>query len=481
MLRAASSAKAVRRPNVLFLMADDMRAELGCYHSRFGTHTPHLDALAQAGVRFDRNYCQFPLCNPSRSSILTGHYPTQTGVLGNRGLSYRKLHPDWTSLPQLFRQNGYVTFATGKILHAGYDDPEAWTEGGSATVEDRSDGGGRILKEPRAEGPPPPPGIKAPLPEDNRQASVSDRLVMLEGDGEHHPDYQTATEAIEYLRRHKDQEQPFFLACGVRKPHTPICAPQKFFDLYDPKKIELPPDFAPWPTVPPGFPSAAIRKRNADLFIGRPAGEQEAKDVIRAYLAAISWSDWNLGRVIAELDRLGLRDNTIVVFIVDHGYQLGEKGKWSKAGSLFEEGTRVPLIISAPGAKGNGRSCPRIVQSVNLYATLAELCGLQLPTGVESVSLAPLVNDPDAAWDRPAFSVWSEDGKTLHGTAVRTADWRYAEFGPNAEHGAMLFDMHADPQQLKNLADEGRYADVRRQHAALLRDFAATHGQEVKT
>ena len=195
------------------------------------------------------------------------------------------------------------------------------------------------------------------------------------------------------------------------------------------------PDFAAWPTVPPGFPSAAIRKRNADLFIGRGAGKAEARQVIRAYLASISWTDWNVGRVLAELDGLGLRDNTIVVFVADHGYQLGEKGKWSKAGSLFEMGTRVPLIIHAPGAKGNGQACTRIVQSLDLYATLVELCGLSLPAGNEGKSLMPLLDKPDADWNQPAYSVWSEDGTTLHGVAVRTEGYRYAEFGPNGERG----------------------------------------------
>ena len=471
-MRAKGASAGTRKPNVLFLMADDTRAELGCYASRLGAQTPHLDALAKAGVRFDRNYCQFPLCNPSRSSLLTGRYPTETGVLGNRA-GFRTAHPGWISLPQLFKEAGYVSAATGKILHAGYDDPKAWTFGGSATVEDRSDGCGRTLVFERAEGPPRPPGNLPPLPEDTRQAPVSDRVIALDGNGESHVDYQTATEAISFLGRLKDE--PFFLACGLRKPHSPICAPQKFFDLYDVNKIELPPDFAPWPTVPPGFPSAAIRKLNADLFIGRPAGVAEAREVIRAYLAAISWTDWNLGRVLAELDRLGLRENTIIVFVTDHGYQLGERGKWSKAGSLFEQGTRVPLIIAAPGAGGNGQSCARIVQSVDLYATLAELCGLTMPADMKtSVSLAPLIENPQSAWARPAYSVWSENGRTLHGVAVRTEKWRYAEFGPNGENGAMLFDSKNDPLELTNLAEDPRHAQTRAELSALTKKHAAT-------
>ena len=176
---------------------------------------------------------------------------------------------------------------------------------------------------------------------------------------------------------------------------------------------------------------------------------------------------------MAELDRLEMRRNTIVVFTVDHGYQLGEKGKWSKAGSLFEMGTRVPLIIAAPGARGNGRACTRIVQSVDLYSTLAGLCGLPLPPGNEGRSLAPLLHDPGARWDRPAYSVWSEDGRTLHGVMVRSGRWRYVEYGAAAANGSVLFDIAADPYEMKNLAEEPKHAKVRAQLSRLVRAYAA--------
>ncbi len=472
-VRAESSPPATRRPNVLFFMSDDMRVELGCYASMFGAQTPNLDALARAGVRFDRNYCQYPLCNPSRASLMTGRHPTTTGVLGNR-TDFRARHPDWTSLPQLFRENGYVSVRVGKIFHGGIDDPKAWTIGGGAR-EGNGGAGGQTMELPRPEVGGRPDYDPPPLELDVRQAPHSDRIVILDGNGEGHPDYQTADRTIEYLRQLHDQ--PFFLGCGFVKPHSPPCAPRHFLDLYDVDRIRLTPDFSPWPTVPPGFPSAAIRKRNADLFIGRGASEAEARQVIRAYIASISWVDWNLGRVMAELDRLGLRENTIIVFAVDHGYQLGEKGKWSKAGSLFEMGTRVPLLLVAPGAKGNGQSCFRIVQSLDIYPTLAELCGLPLPAGCEGRSLVPLLQRPDAVWDDPAYSVWSEDGATLHGVAVRTARWRYAEFGPEGRNGAMLFDPVADPLEMTNLADDPRHAEVRAELAALTRRYAANLGR----
>lgn len=476
-LVAQAASGTARKPNVLFFIVDDMRVELGCYNSMFGAITPNIDALAKAGVRFDRNYCQFPLCNPSRSSLMTGRHPTTSGVLGNR-TNFRTVHPDWISMPQLFKENGYDTLRSGKIFHGGYDDPKAWTKGGG--VPDGDGGaGGKTKVIPRPDGPPAPSNIVAPLPQDLSQAAHSDRIVVLDGQGEGHPDYKTADRAIEYLRNYKPgTDQPFFIGCGPVKPHTPLCAPQKFLDLYDPEKIKLTPDFAAWPTVPPGFPSAAIRKRNADLFIGRAAGEAEAREVIRAYIASTSWTDWNIGRVVAELDRLGLRENTIIVLMVDHGFQLGEKGKWSKAGSLFEMGTRVPLIIAAPGAAGNGRACFSPVQSLDVYSTLVELCGLPTPPqGLEGKSLAPLLKNPAADWGQPAYSVWSEDGTSLHGVAVRTVKWRYAEFGPDGANGAMLFDPKADPLEMTNLANDPAHAGVCKELSALTRAYAARLGK----
>lgn len=476
-LLATSSKSAKPRPNVLFLMSDDMRVELGCYSSTFHALTPNLDALAKSGVRFDRNYCQFPLCNPSRSSMLTGRPATKTGVLGNR-TAFRDLHPDWISLPQLFRQNGYVSVRSGKIFHGGIDDPQAWDHAEGHAGEGESSGGGaggRNMAIPSGQGPLKPPDAVPALPQDLSRAAYSDRIVILDGNGEGNGDYQTAERAIENL--HKYKERRFFIACGFVKPHSPPAAPQRFFDLYDVNKIELTPDFASWPMVPPGFPSAAIRKRNADLFIGRTASPAEAREVIRAYIASISWVDWNVGRVLAELDNLGLRCNTIIVFVADHGYQLGEKGKWSKAGSLFEMGTRVPMVIAAPKAKGNGQSCFRMVESLDIYRTIAELCGLPLPAGVEGKSLVPLLNDPRAKWERPAYSVWSEDGMPLHGVAVRTEQWRYAEFGPEGKNGAMLFDPKADPLEMKNLANDPAHAKTCPGLASLTRSYAAALGK----
>jgi arylsulfatase A-like enzyme len=474
-----------RRPNVLLLMSDDCRVELGCYGSLFHAMTPNLDALAKSGVRFDRNFCQFPLCNPSRASLLTGRNPTKTSVLGNR-TDFRVAHPDWVSLPQLFRQNGYVTARSGKIFHGGIDDPKAWDDATSWTTDDeggmQSNGVGHVfdtskiaerserdLRSPKFS------PVSADEGSGAQRAQYSDRIVLLDGNGEGHGDYHTADHTIANLQKYKDR--PFFIGCGFVKPHSPPTAPAKFFEQYDPDKIKLTPDFAAWPTVPAGFPRAAIRPHNADLFIGRGASEAEAREVICAYIAAISWMDWNVGRVLAELDRLGLRENTIVVFLADHGYQLGEKGKWSKAGSLFEMGTRVPLIVSAPEAPGNGRSCARIVESLDLYPTLVELCGLPKSAELEGASFTSLLQNPAAVWDKPAYSIWSEDGKTIHGIAVRTERWRYAEYGKDGANGAMLLDPTNDPFELKNLANDDQYKPVCAELSALARGYAATLGR----
>jgi arylsulfatase A-like enzyme len=448
-LAPAAPAADVKRPNVLFLISDDMRPDLGCYGHPV-VKSPNLDALAAAGVRFDRAYCQFPLCNPSRTSLLSGRHPTHTGVLDNRTW-FGAAHPDFVTLPKHFKANGYATLRSGKVFHGGIDDTDAWTEGG----------------EPRqAE-----VGAQTPQAVAARQRQ-SDRRIVLDGNGESHNDYKVADRAIEYLRQHKDG--PFFLAVGFAKPHSPPAAPKRFYDLYDPARLPLPVDFQPRPTVPDGFPARSVTP-NGDLFIKRDASEEEARLTLQAYWASLSWTDWNVGRVVAELDRLGLRGNTVVLFWGDHGYHLGEKGKWSKHGSLFEVGARVPLIVAAPGAKGNGTASPRVVQTLDLYPTLCELCGLPVPNGPEGRSLVPLLNDPKAAWDHPAYTVFGNANR-LVGVAVRDERYRYVEYD-GGKAGAMLFDEQADPHELKNLADDPKFAEVRQRLSALTAKHAAGYGR----
>jgi len=469
--------------NVLFLMADDMRPELSCYGNPI-IPTPNVNALAKAGVMFERGYCQFPLCNPSRTSMLTGRQVINTEVMDNV-VYFGDTHPELISLPKYFMQHGYSTARTGKIFH--FDDGPSWGAGGQTggTAEGEADNipivnaragvFGQVAMGAAAGS-----GSKTPMtPEEivnfNRQASAanrdnrqrySDQIIKLEGDGQGHGDYNTADRAIDYLRQYKDQ--PFFIGCGFVKPHSPPTAPERFFDRIPLDKIQLPIDYATHRTVPEGFPEGCLRRNNADLFIGRDSTPETAKQVIQAYLASVAWTDWNIGRVIAELDRLGLREKTIICFSADHGYQLGEKGKWSKAGSLWEEGARIPMFIAAPGAKGNGQVCQRIVETINFYPTLVELCGLPMPTGQEGRSMTALLNNPRADWNYPAYTVWKETGNALTGIGVRVEHWRYAEYDLG---GPMLLDMDNDPHQLKNLAHDPKYADVAAKMSDLIKQY----------
>ncbi|MBE2214852.1 MAG: sulfatase [Opitutaceae bacterium] len=473
---AAPSARAAadrpRPMNVLFLISDDMRCDLGAYGHALA-RTPNIDRLARQGVLFERAYTNYPLCCPSRTSMLTGRHPTTTRLYGNREW-IGAWHPDWVTLPRHFKNHGYTTLRTGKIFHAGIDDTEAWHEGGEK----------RLYGDNTQ--PPPDPATLPPIPEaeelariermlaaDVARAPSSDRWEAVEDPAAISAlgDTQVGDRAVNYLRAHAQDTTPFFLMCGFSKPHSPLVAPKEFFDLYDVDDIILPPDFAARPTVPEGFPRGAIRPINADLFIRRDATPEAARAMIRAYLACISYVDWNVGRVLAELDRLGLRENTIVVFWSDHGYQLGEKGKWSKAGSLWEQGTRVPFIVHDPRVAGNGRASPRVVQAVDIYPTLLDLCGLPRADGIEGLSLAPLLHDPHAPWDHPAFTVWSERNRGLSGVVVRTERWRYAEFfGPGA--GAMLTDPLHDPYETQNLAGDPRYAAIVAELSAVLHRYA---------
>ena len=456
-LAVAAVAAEPRRPNILFIIADDLRPELGCYGTA-GIRTPHLDTLAARSVRFDHATVQYPLCNPSRASLLTGRYPAQTGVMDNRQW-WGRGHADWRSLPRWFREHGYATARAGKIFHEGIDDAAAWTEGGEPRIY--PDEAAETIDGPRHDTRSATEGAQT-----GSRASASDRIVVLEGDGEGYADTQHAARTVELLKKYGGKKEPFFIACGFSNPHSPPRAPQKFFDLYDVAKIPLPADFAAHPTVPPGFPELSVVPRNTDLFIGREATEAQAREMKRAYWAATSFMDELAGRVLAALDAAGLRDNTIVVFWGDHGYHLGEKGRWSKAYSLFDVATRAPLLIAAPGlTPAAGAACARTVECLNLYQTLCDLAGLPAPAGTEGVSMTPLLRNPAAPWDRPAYSVVQYRGHL--GRAVETDRWHYAEWD-GGTGGAMLLDRASDPHELHNLPADPAHAATTAELRALL-------------
>ncbi|MDR1722911.1 MAG: sulfatase [Tannerella sp.] len=458
----ANGAVSAQKPmNVLFLISDDMRAELNSYGSVIA-RTPNLDNLARRGVRFEHAYCQYPLSGPSRSSLLTGRRPTSSGLYSNANREFfGSTFPDWISLPKYFKQHGYASLRSGKVFHGGIDDTDAWTEGGeervwSAPVSTKAPTSASISEvygELARITPKTTPGPVDPN-------THSDRWQMVEGDSvKTLGDTKVADRAIEYIRHSKESGKPFFIACGFSKPHSPLIAPKEFFDLYPVETIPLPPDFAALPSVPVGFPEGSIRMTNADLFVNRSASPEEARAMKRAYLACVSYVDWNVGRVLNELKQQGMEENTIVVFWADHGYQLGEKGKWSKAGSLWEQGARVPFIVYDPRAKGNGYTSPRVVEMLDLYPTLLDLCGLPEYKELEGVSLRPLLDNPFKEWDRPAYTLWNERNKGITGVVVRTEQWRYAEFyGIGA--GAFLTDPISDPDELRNLVNDPKHKET---------------------
>lgn len=431
----AALAQAKRKPNVLFFAVDDLNVRLGCYGAP--VRSPNIDSLANRGVRFERAYCQYPLCNPTRSSLLSGRRPPTTGIWENLTW-FRKRMPDVVTLPQHFRQSGYVTAQTGKIFHGGLDDDKAW------------DIGGTPLREPQP---------RTPTEQAERQKQA-DRWVDVADAGDSQPDYRTATRAIELLKQLKKQEKPFFLAVGFVKPHVPLIAPVKYFNLYDPEAIALPVDYAPKPTGdPPAY------RANFDLFIRREATPELARQAIAAYYAATSFMDAQVGRVLDALDRMGLRDSTVISLFGDHGWHLGEKGMWSKM-TLFEVALRAPLIVSVPGLRLAGEACSRIVEFVDLYPTLVEACGLPIPQGLEGRSLAPLLKKPWAKWNKPALS-YLKRGEVL-GVSVRTERYRYTEWDQGRK-GAELYDHGRDPHEAYNLAQDPKHAQTVAKLKPLLR------------
>ena len=441
------------RTNVLFIVADDLCNRLGVYGDPL-VQSPHIDRLARGGVRFDRAYCQFPLCNPSRASFLTGLRPDTTRVW-NLSTHFRAHLPDVVTLPQLFHQHGYFSARVGKLYHYGMsqigtdglDDPPSWNHVVNPRGRDRDaiDQPGRIFLMV-------PGDISALswLPDDGTD------LEQTDGIG--------ATTAIKLLEQHA--QQPFFLAVGFYRPHTPLVAPKSYFERYPLERIPL-------TAVPKdhqaGVPRLAFRGAPIKVVNAYQAGLTEPlqRAAVQAYSAATTFMDAQVGRLLDALDRLKLADRTVVVLTSDHGFHLGEHGLWQKNG-LFEESARVPLIIRAPGARGNGRACRRTVELVDLYPTLAEWCGLPAPANLAGQSLRPLLHDPEAAWSKPAFTQVSRS-PTVMGWSIRTERWRYTEWD-GGKQGTELYDHTRDAQEYNNLADDPRQAATVDELRRLLRE-----------
>lgn len=449
MPRLARAAGRTDRPNVVFISVDDMNTD------PFGNapdtpQAPNLLSLAARGTYFDRNYCQYPLCGPSRASLMTGQRPDVTRVLSN-GFNFRRELPHVVTLPQLFMQHGYFSARVGKIYHydnplgigtSGMDDPASWNQVINPAGRDR-----KVLLDK----------VTQYTPGQGIGASLSYYRDET-GTDEEYTDGLVVKEAIGLMEKHRDE--PFFLGVGFYKPHTPYIVPKKWFDLYPLDKVVA-------PVVPAHYrdqvPEGALESTTPWPDFGvTPEQSHECK---RAYYAAISFVDAQIGKVVAAVDRLGLSDNTIIVFWADHGYHVGDHGLWFKQ-SCFEHAARVPLIIAAPGAAGAGKRCGRITEHVNLYPTLADLAGLTPAAPLGGVSMRTLLDRPDAEWNRPAFTQTDREGS--YGWSVRTPRWRYTQW--NELHGGEeLYDHANDPQEMTNLIKRPEHAEDVAQLRALVK------------
>ncbi len=481
-LCVAGLCNASDRPNVLFITVDDMNNDLGSYGHPL-VKSPSIDKLAKKGVLFNKAYSQAPMCTPSRSSFMTGLYPDQTGIIAHGSHTrltphFRDHIPKVTTLPQMFKEQGYFSARVGKIYHqgvpnqigtAGADDAASWHQtinpiGLDKYVEDQ---------------------IKAFNPVALKNKSFGGVLSFLSIDSkdEEHTDGRVATAAIKLLSdNHPDKTgKPFFIGVGFYRPHTPFVAPKKYFDLYPLDSIQ--PYLAP-KNDRDDIPEIAL----VDRPYQKTLSVAQRKEIIQSYYAAISYVDAQIGRLIDALKTLHLDKDTIIVFVSDHGYELGQHDLWQK-GSLFEGSTRVPLIIYAPSANGNGGVVNAPTELIDLYPTLANLTGLKAPDYLPGVDLSNSLNDVLFAARKSAYSAILHRSKNstsqfaykkIRGHSIRTDRYRYTEWA-DGHYGAELYDHQEDPEELINLADKVPLESIRIKHKWLLDDAIKTATSRIRS
>ena len=455
--------------NVLHIVSDDLNVNLGAYgHAE--VKSPNIDKLASRGVTFDRAYCQFPLCNPSRASFMTGLRPDTTGVYENR-TNFRTSVPDAVSIPQSFLNAGYRVSRVGKLYHYGVptqigtdglDDPSSWETVVNPRGRDVDDIGLVNVLESSATG-----DVRTVVGKELNNTGGTLSWLASEGMDSEQTDGKGAAAAIAHLEERAKDAKPFYLAVGFYRPHTPYVAPKSYFELYPLQNIKLP--FIPSNlTELFPLPALSIQKK---VEVGM--SDSLRREAIQAYQASTTFMDARVGELLDALRRLKLEDTTIVVFHSDHGYHLGEKNLWQKM-SIFEESVRVPLIISVPGNRSNGQRSPRTVELVDLHKTLTDLCGIAADSKTEGVSLRPLVEKPDSNWAHAAFSqvtrgdlvgtsvignAGKKSGPRSMGRSVRTERYRYTEWDGGAA-GVELYDHETDPGEYHNLANLPEHASV---------------------
>lgn len=413
-----------KKPNILFIAVDDLNDWIGCLGGHPNTKTPNIDRLANKGVLFTKAYCSAPACNPSRASLLTGIRPSTSGVYHNNQ-PWRPALTDAVTLPQFFREQGYHVAGRGKIYHDSFADQDtSWHE---------------YIKRGKDPVPPNMPvnGIANAAHFDWGPVDVND---------ENMDDYKVVDWAKNYFNQ--DHDKPFFLACGLFRPHLPWYVPRKYYEMFPPEDITL-------PNVNEhdldDVPEAGIK-------MAKPSGDHKKviesdnwRKAVSGYLASIAFADAMIGRLLDGLEQSGYADNTIIVFWGDHGWHLGEKLHWRKF-ALWEEATRCPLIISVPGFASNGKRCNRTVSLLDIYPTLAALCDFDKPDTLEGNDLSPLLEFPDLEWKYPAITT---EGKDNH--SIRSERWRYIRYADGSEE---LYDHSNDELEWTNLAHDDKYVDI---------------------
>jgi uncharacterized sulfatase len=484
---AGESSTTKRPPNVLLIVADDLNASLGCYGHPV-VASPNIDRLARRGVQFDRAYCQSPLCNPSRTSFLSGRRPDSTQVLDNYAPPRRAL-ASTVFLPEHFRQNGYKTARVGKIAHNTFEAAVSWdlsenqrllSEESTAYFEQRwshgeSDRCNRDLVFDQLFSPHEAvaeplvglarmiqPGVVPHWP--LRQIAWHMGTVQIHrtnGSDADEVDGRTARRVVSLLEEtRKSPQKPFFIAAGFFRPHLPWVAPKRYFDLYPPETIALPNNAS---RSLKDFPASAIP--SAARMYSNPRSDSETREAIAAYYACISCMDSQVGVILDAVDRLGLADDTVVVFLSDHGFHLGDHGGLWHKDALFEQTTRVPLIVAAPGRRNGARSSS-LVELIDLYPTLASLAGLPTPAGAEGRDFTPLLVDPTRPFKDAAFSSVARDheGKKIIGRSMRTPTHRYTRWDDDGVDE--VYDYRSDSDERRNLvrslSEAGTVATLRR-------------------
>lgn len=439
------------KPNVLFIAVDDLRPELSVYDQ---SHiiSPHFDRLANQGMVFERAYCQQAVCAPSRNSLLTGLRPDSLKIY-DLSTFFRSTVPDVITLPQHFKENGYHTESIGKIYHTGHgnrNDSLSWSippwdyrpyRDQFRTIA-KGDTVGLDGSEPHVQGKK-VPWYASKFPE------------------EHQLDYGVTSYALERLKGLKDE--PFFLAVGYFKPHLPFVAPGKYWDLYPVDKIRVPDQ-----NKPEGAPEHALtnfgelRKYHGIPAEG-PLDKEQAINMIRGYYACVSFIDAQLGRLLDELRRLEIDQNTIIVIWGDHGWKLGEYHSWCKH-TNFERDTRAALLVSTPEMRGKGRKTSALVEFIDIYPTLCDLAGLPKPQHLQGKSFAPLLDDPTLSWKKTALSQYPRNRLGLMGYSLRTDQYRLVSWRDQATrkeiHTNELYHHPSDPKETKNLSQDPEYASI---------------------